>query len=156
MRLLTPFIPFTMDEVYHSLNFADKNNVQLLDYPTPSNVYLDDVITDYETFINLRNSVLKKLEEARSSGLIGSSQEATIALNKNNDLLKRLKLDENASELARLFVVSKVVLSDGDEIVVRRSEGEKCPRCWNYVNHLHNYEEHNVCQRCLDVLKENK
>ena len=156
MRLLTPFIPFTMDEVYHSLNFADKNNVQLLDYPTPSNVYLEDVIKDYETFINLRNSVLKKLEEARSSGLIGSSQEATIAFNKNNDLLKRLKLDENASELARLFVVSKVVLSDGDEIVVRRSEGEKCPRCWNYVNHLHNYEEHNVCQRCLDVLKENK
>ena len=34
-------------------------------------------------------------------------------------------------------------------------EGEKCPRCWNYVEQLHEHEEHAVCPRCLGVLKEN-
>lgn len=155
MRLLTPFIPFTMDEVYQSMSHREKINVQLLDYPQVSNHYADSIIKDYEALMTLRDAVLKKLEEARSSGLIGSSQEAAVTLNQNTEILVRLKFKTNSAELARLFVVSKVKFSDREEILITRAGGEKCPRCWNYVDNLHNHEEHSVCQRCLDVLKEN-
>jgi isoleucyl-tRNA synthetase len=155
MRLLTPFLPFTMDEIYHSLPHCDKDNVQLLNYPKLSKDYPLDVIKDYESFMTLRDVVLKRLEEARSSGLIGSSQEAKVSLPSGDKLLKKLGLDKNGVELARLFVVSKVDFDTSGEVLVKRAEGHKCPRCWNYVSELHHHEEHEVCSRCLDVLKEN-
>ena len=155
MRLLTPFLPFTMDEIYHSLSYANKDNVQMLDYPSASHQFDESVIKDYQALMELRDIVLKKLEEARSSGLIGSPQEAHVSLEENNALLKKLKLDENEAELARLFVVSKVDFKAKDGVLVTRAEGEKCPRCWNYVEQLHEHEEHAVCPRCLGVLKEN-
>ena len=154
MRLLTPFLPFTMDEIYHSYGRNHLLNVQLLDYPKVSKEYSDDVINNYESFMSLRDEVLKKLEEARSSSLIGSSQEATVSLYGKNDVIKHLKMEKNPAELARLFVVSKVELNSKQEIVVSRANGQKCPRCWNYVDQLHVHEEHMVCQRCNDVLKE--
>ena len=154
MRLLTPFVPFTMDEIYHSYGRDHLANVQLLDYPVVSNNYPDVVIRNYESFMNLRDEVLKKLEEARSASLIGSSQEATILLDENNEVIKKLKMTNNPAELARLFVVSKVDLSSHQEIVVSRANGQKCPRCWNYVDQLHAHEEHMVCSRCNAVLKE--
>jgi isoleucyl-tRNA synthetase len=154
MRLLTPFVPFTMDEIYHSYGRDHLANVQLLDYPVVSNNYPDVVIKNYESFMNLRDEVLKKLEEARSASLIGSSQEATILLDENNEVIKKLKTTNNPAELARLFVVSKVDLSSHQEIVVSRANGQKCPRCWNYVDQLHAHEEHMVCSRCNAVLKE--
>ena len=156
MRLLTPFLPFTMDEIYHSLPNLEKTNVQLLDYPKVSSVFPDSVIKDYRAFMELRNIVLKKLEEARSAGLIGSSQEANVLLSKKNDFLKQLGLDKNITELARLFVVSNVGFGSYETVLVTRAEGQKCPRCWNYVERLHEHEEHAVCERCLNVLKENK
>lgn len=154
MRLLTPFLPFTMDEIYHSYGRNHLLNVQLLDYPKVSKEYSDDVINNYESFMSLRDEVLKKLEEARSSSLIASSQEATVSLYGKNDVIKHLKMEKNPAELARLFVVSKVELNSKQEIVVSRANGQKCPRCWNYVDQLHVHEEHMVCQRCNDVLKE--
>lgn len=154
MRLLTPFLPFTMDEIYHSYGRDHLANVQLLDYPKVSDEYSDSVIKNYESFMSLRDEVLKKLEEARSSSLIGSSQEATILLDENNEVIKKLKMTNNPAELARLFVVSKVDLSSHQEIVVSRANGQKCPRCWNYVDQLHAHEEHMVCSRCNAVLKE--
>lgn len=154
MRLLTPFLPFTMDEIYHSYGRNHLLNVQLLDYPKVSKEYSDDVINNYESFMSLRDEVLKKLEEARSSSLIGSSQEATVSLFEKNDVIRHLKMEKNPAELARLFVVSKVELNSKQEIVVSRANGQKCPRCWNYVDQLHVHEEHMVCQRCNDVLKE--
>ncbi len=155
MRLLTPFLPFTMDEIYHSLPNHEKANVQLLDYPKLSQEVTTSVIKDYEEVMKLRDIVLKKLEEARSSGLIGSSQEAKVSMPKDHELLKKLGFDKNEVELARLFVVSKVDFSASSEVAVARAEGQKCPRCWNYVEKLHEYEEHAVCSRCLEVLKEN-
>lgn len=154
MRLLTPFLPFTMDEIYHSYGRDHLANVQLLDYPKISDEYPSSVIKNYEIFMSLRDEVLKKLEEARSSSLIGSSQEATVSLYENNEVIKYLKMEKNAVELARLFVVSKVELSSNQKIVVSRANGQKCPRCWNYVDQLHVHEEHMVCKRCNDVLKE--
>jgi isoleucyl-tRNA synthetase len=82
MRLLTPFLPFTMDEIYHSLSYANKDNVQLLDYPSASHQFDESVIKDYQALMELRDIVLKKLEEARSSGLIGSPRSSCLARRK--------------------------------------------------------------------------
>lgn len=156
MRLLTPFLPFTMDEVYQNMPDKKLSNIQLLDYPKESHDYNGSIIEEYKAFLELRSAVLKKLEEARSSGLIGSSQEADITLPSGHVLLAKLNLNIAEDELARLFVVSRVMFHDGEDIVVSRAKGQKCPRCWNYVDELHTHEENAVCARCHDVIKENK
>jgi len=152
MRLLTPILPFTMDEVYHSFPTKEKSNVQLLDFPHESHESDASIASDYREFMKVREVVFKRLEEARARGDIGSSQEAYVYLPIKNDVITRLGLKDNPEELARLFVVSKVLFDDNDQVSVARAGGHKCPRCWNYVDHLHEIEGEEVCERCLKAL----
>ena len=89
----------------------------------------------------------KKLEEARNEKLIGSALEAVVKINldpKYNEVKEKL-----GSYLHQLFIVSKVeYTTDGEEVVVEKSTGEKCNRCWNYVDHLNG----DICDRCHNII----
>lgn len=150
MRLLAPILPFTMEEVYKNMPNYDGRNVALLDMPKHTEKFDSSVLKDYKDFLNLRNDVNKAIEEKRANNVVGSAQEVELIL-PNNELLKKYHLDENLDELARLFIVSKVSL--GDKLEANRTSGEKCPRCWNYVDHLEEVdEETHVCHRCHETL----
>ena len=60
----------------------------------------------------------------------------------------------DAAVLEELFIVSKVELSQGQELsaVVSAATGEKCPRCWNVTELGGNPNHADVCKRCGDVL----
>ena len=87
------------------------------------------------------------LEEARNEKLIGSALEAVVKINldpKYNEVKEKL-----GSYLHQLFIVSKVeYTTDGEEVVVEKSTGEKCNRCWNYVDHLNG----DICDRCHNII----
>ena len=151
-RLLTPILPFTMEEVHVNMPDYNGKSAQLLAYPTKSNEYAKDVLKDYEEFKVLRDAVNKEIEQVRVQGVVGSSQEALVVLPKSK-LLEKLGLDKNIEELARLLIVSKVELSDKNAVEVHHIDAEKCPRCWNYVDKLYDVDgETKVCKRCHEVL----
>ncbi len=151
-RLLTPILPFTMEEVHVNMPDYNLKSAQLLAYPTKSNEYAKDVLKDYEEFKVLRDAVNKEIEQVRVQGVVGSSQEALVVLPKSK-LLEKLGLDKNIEELARLLIVSKVELSDKNAVEVHHINAEKCPRCWNYVDKLYDIDgETKVCKRCHEVL----
>lgn len=151
-RLLTPILPFTMEEVHVNMPDYNGKSAQLLAYPTKSNEYAKDVLKDYEEFKALRDAVNKEIERVRVQGVVGSSQEALVVLPKSK-LLEKLGLDKNIEELARLLIVSKVELSDKNAVEVHHIDAEKCPRCWNYVDKLYDIDgETKVCKRCHEVL----
>ena len=151
-RLLTPILPFTMEEVHVNMPDYNGKSAQLLSYPVKSNVYGKDVLKDYEDFKTLRDAVNKEIEQVRVQGVVGSSQEALVVLPKSK-LLEKLGLDKNIEELARLLIVSKVELSDKNAVEVHHIDAEKCPRCWNYVDKLYDIDgETKVCHRCHEVL----
>lgn len=154
LRLWNPILPFTMEEVYINMPLRDKMSPQLLDFPKASHTYDEKVLKDYKEFSALRDSILKELEVARSSTLIGSSQEAEVLISLPKEkMLHELKSLSN-EELARLFIVSKVTLSEGEKsIAVSKAAGQKCPRCWNYVDKLVKVGDYEVCSRCGEVLK---
>ena len=140
-----------MEEVYAYMPTYDGRNVALLDMPTRSNKYDASVLKDYREFLNLRNDVNKAIEEIRTKGEVGSAQEVDLTV-PNSDLLRKYALDENTEELARLFIVSKVQV--GEKLSAKRTSGEKCPRCWNYVDHLEKVDEETcVCHRCHETLE---
>ncbi|MCQ2802837.1 MAG: isoleucine--tRNA ligase [Bacilli bacterium] len=150
LRILNPILPFTMDEFNVNLPGKRSKNVQLLDYPTATDKDDSKILEEYEKVLALRSEVLKKLEEARNEKVIGSSQEALVYINKDNEITKMFSLEE----LASIFVVSQVKLSDQKEASVIHHPGHKCERCWNYSDDAKELEDGTfICSRCQKVVK---
>lgn len=150
LTLLAPIIPHTCEEAYQNMPGNKVYSVHLLDMDN-AKTYEDqeEVLKIFEEFFNLKDKVNKLLAIARDEeNVIGSSLEAVVKIKKGNYLL----VEENLSNyLHQLFVVSKVVFTDDlEDILVSKTTGHKCPRCWNYVENL---DENGICLRCSEVLK---
>jgi len=162
MRLFNPILPFTMDEVFHTVYPDVKGSPQLLDFPKVRHLFSDDVLNEYAAVLKVRSDVLKSLEVARSSGLIGSAQEATVTLHVHGPLARKALQALSEAELARYFIVSHVHLVDkpvGDtyessDVLVERHRGVRCDRCWNYFDELKDVEGNHLCERCLEAVGE--
>lgn len=154
MRMLTPVLPFTMEEVYKNMPLYDGRSVSLLDYPKESHEFDKEILDEYVEFLSYRDDVNKAIEEKRTSGVIGSSQEALI-VTKDYEILKKTGLDQKLADLAKLLIVSKVEINnDINGVEAHHIDAVKCPRCWNYVDKLEQIDEETcVCHRCAEVLK---
>ena len=147
VKLLAPILPYTSEEVYSLLPHTEES-VHLTDMPEVV-TYSDSTEVEelFNLFFELKDKVNKKLEEARNEKLIGSALEAVVKINldsKYNEVKEKL-----GSYLHQLFIVSKVeYTTDGEEVVVEKSTGEKCNRCWNYVDHLNG----DICDRCHNIV----
>ena len=147
VKLLAPILPYTSEEVYSLLPHTEES-VHLTDMPEVVE-YSDskEVEELFSLFFELKDKVNKKLEEARNEKLIGSALEAVVKINldaKYNEVKEKL-----GSYLHQLFIVSKVeYTTSGEEVVVEKSTGEKCNRCWNYVDHLNG----DICDRCHNII----
>lgn len=147
VKLLAPILPYTSEEVYSLLPHTEES-VHLTDMPEVV-TYSDSTEVEelFNLFFELKDKVNKKLEEARNEKLIGSALEAVVKINldpKYNEVKEKL-----GSYLHQLFIVSKVeYTNNGEEVVVEKSTGEKCNRCWNYVDHLNG----DICDRCHNII----
>ena len=160
MLLLNPVLPFTMDEVNQNYPLKTKDNVQLYSYPVKSNKYGENYLKNYELIKELRDDVLKALEETRKENIIGSSQEANVFIEvKDQDIIELI--DEiGEEELTKIFIVSKVNIVNKMEqgldlnvsrVFVKKHDGIRCDRCWNYQNNdeIVEIEGAHLCPRCL-------
>ena len=157
MRLMTPIIPHTMDELYTELTGSSKS-VQLLSMPVREKVN-EDLLKEFTLLMNLRADVLKAIEVKRGEGTIKSSQEVSLQIDvideETNKIFNKLSLLEQK----RLFIVSDVVVANLDnsykqevsKVNVEVHSGVKCERCWN------RFEEKEItncmCKRCNDAMK---
>ena len=163
MRLLNPIIPFTMDEVNKNYPSSSEKNVMYYAYPSVTHDYDATLLNDYKVMKSLRDKVLSALENARSTGLIGSAQEALVLLNVKDETIKKELTKYSNEELERIFIVSEVKFdenvtenpSDLGNIKIEKHSGIKCDRCWNYFDESEIHEEEGVhlCPRCLKALK---
>lgn len=158
--LLTPILPFTMEEVYTNLGDNEAQSVQLLDYPQTSYSYETRLLDEYQDILKIRSDVLKALELNRAKGVIGSAQEAEILICFKENDFKDLFLKLSKVEQERLFIVSSVkVVEDEQEnnlevcsVSVIKSNKEKCERCWNYVDETKEIDGVHLCHRCEEAL----
>ena len=163
-KLLAPIIPHTAEEIYQNFVGKDKESIFLCKYDYQELAIDEDLSKKYHSFMNLRNLVLKALEEKRAEKLIGKSIDATLILNVKDESLKQIISSLSSDALQHIFIVSKVVLKDCDcgltdmgmaAISVVLNEGIICKRCWNRIDEdlIVNGE---LCKRCYDVVKELK
>ena len=116
---------------------------------------------EWATLRNIRDQVLKSLEEARNQKHIGKSLEAQVKLNASDALYSTL--ERHKDELRYLFIVSAVTVEKSASgngtnpltIEVSKAAGEKCERCWNYSTLVGEDKQYpTVCERCSAVLKQ--
>jgi isoleucyl-tRNA synthetase len=169
-RLLAPILSFTCEEVWQHLPKISgrPGSVHLAHFPQASDVFGDTSVPeqdtqltqDWITLLGVREQVLKALEEERNSKGIGKSLEAQLALTASDPVYSVLQ--RYAGQLRYLFIVSAVSLvpgsgngTSGVHVEVRKADGTKCERCWNYSTRVGEDKTYpTVCERCSPVLKE--
>jgi isoleucyl-tRNA synthetase len=165
-KLMAPILSHTADEVWEQIQFVTEESVQLVDMPEAKTIAnQDDIEAKWDSFMTLRDDVLKALEVARNEKVIGKSLSASIVLyptDKTKALLE--SVEEN---LKQLFIVSGFEIggsyNDAPEtaqdfedvkIVVGTAQGETCERCWVVTTTVGQVEDHpTLCTRCANVVK---
>ncbi len=154
LKLLTPLLPHTTEEAYAFLPYKEEDSVYLENMPTSRYPKSKELIKRYDTLLELRENILKALEEARNEKVIGKSLQAHVVLYPNQETKTFL---ESFTNLNKLFIVSQVSFSEGSgkysfkhlSIDIKKAEGETCARCW----HVTTINEEELCERCVNVLK---
>ncbi|MCM3160418.1 isoleucine--tRNA ligase [Metabacillus litoralis] len=167
VKLVTPILPHTADEVWGHIDSVTEESVQLVDMPEVKEYeQSDELEKKWDAFMTLRDDVLKALEVARNEKVIGKSLTASIALYPNSE--SRALLNSVDEDLKQLFIVSGFTIAgdfddapenaqvfDTVKIVITPAEGETCDRCWIVTPEVGQVEEHpTLCQRCASIVKE--
>jgi len=172
VRLLTPFIPFTAEEAWTHLPGGLRGElaaVQLATWPEAP-VVRDEaaLVGRWESFMRLREPVLKALEAARAGGAISRPLESRVKLEVAGpwgELVRSLE-----PGLAELLIVSQVEIADfspGEapgvtgpdgklKVTVMKPEGRKCGRCWLVKPEVGTLDPGDLCDRCANVVKGGK
>jgi isoleucyl-tRNA synthetase len=153
VRLIAPLLAFTAEEVwsYTAKPANAPNSVHLALLPEPEEVAsgLPAVtLAEWDRLMEVRDVVLKALEEARQAKLIGTSLEARVRLQGYKGF---------EAQLPSVFIVSQVVLEPGEELkaVIERADGVKCERCWKYSTAVgQDAEFPTVCDSCSAALRD--
>jgi isoleucyl-tRNA synthetase len=166
-RLLAPVLVFTADEIWENLpssvsDEARGASVHLSEFPKPSGEKDEALLARWSRIFEVRDRVLRALEEARNAKLIGSSLEARVALMTDPETSQLLQ--HYRDDLRYIFIVSQVdialagegeALIDGLAVTINHAEGEKCERCWNYSTRVGESSRYpTACERCVVALAE--
>ncbi len=166
-KLMTPILPFTSEEIWSHLQ-EEEEYVQLSELPG-YDTYPDqeDIMELWDGFMEVRTNVLKALEEARNSKLIGKSFEAKVTIYPNEP--KAMLLNALNTNLAQVLIVSDLVVEkpttevpeeavrfNDVAILVESAQGETCQRCRAIKEDVGSYKDlPTLCDRCAEIVETN-
>ena len=163
VKILTPMIPFTAEEIWKAMKHTQKEQVEsvmLTDFPEVNEKYDNVEITEkWDRIIKLKDIVAKELENARIAKTIGHSLNAKVTIYAEDKQYEFIK--ENLELLQTVFIVSALEAQENarkDEVKlgvkVEQAPGEKCDRCWMYSETVGQDKENpTICHRCSENLK---
>ncbi|RHH69890.1 MULTISPECIES: isoleucine--tRNA ligase [Vagococcus] len=166
-KLMTPILPFTSEEIWSHLQ-EEEEYVQLSELPG-YDTYPDqeDIMELWDGFMEVRTNVLKALEEARNSKLIGKSFEAKVTIYPNEP--KAMLLNALNTNLAQVLIVSDLVVEkpttevpeeavrfNDVAILVESAQGEICQRCRAIKEDVGSHKDlPTLCDRCAEIVETN-
>ena len=171
-RKLAPILAFTSQEIWTAMPHRasdDGECVLFNDIPDydPALALDEKEAERWQELLNVRDVVLKALEEAREQG-VKKNQDAEVTLHLPEKAYAAWEAGKvlpgfDEADLATLFIVSKVMVAkrDGEPadlavdatVSVALSQAPKCPRCWNHDAGIGTAGHHaELCDRCAKVL----
>ncbi|MSP38851.1 MAG: isoleucine--tRNA ligase [Deltaproteobacteria bacterium] len=175
VHLIAPILSFTAEEIWQYLPdpAAPPKSVFLSQIPEPDTSFADSALAEkWDRILRERSEVLKALEQARTSGIIGHSLDAKVVFENRHEQASLLPglMQADRTRLQDLLIVSQAndstesASSNGAEssyeatsinclIKVSKADGEKCERCWKYDVKVGADKNHpTACPRCAAVL----
>ncbi|SDG95689.1 Isoleucyl-tRNA synthetase [Alteribacillus persepolensis] len=164
VRLVSPIIPHTADEVWAFIPGVEAESVQLTDMPQEKDIESFNTLKEkWDKIMDVRDDVLKALENARNEKVIGKSLTASVTLYPTLEVKNIL---EEAGDLAKLLIVSNAEIGGAKEnasaraesfeyvaVDVKPAEGETCERCWTVTENVGKDEKHpGLCDKCTDIV----
>ncbi len=174
LTVLFPILSFTCEQAYKHLKYTDSISCYLESFPDFNNFNFNlDEINNVKNIINLYKSSLPIFEVLKNQGNFKTINETILKIYINDDSL--IDYFQNNSKLIKeIFRVADIEISNsynpsnlkdkqinlniGNKnftlfIDFTKSNYLKCDRCWNYFKELKPIENHKVCNRCFEVLK---
>jgi isoleucyl-tRNA synthetase len=170
--IIAPILSFTAEEIWGKLpeSFKMAPSVFLTNWPsTDSMELLSHVVVkdEWENLFLLKEEISKSIEHLRKDKIIGSSLQAEVFIFCKEDQWNQL-LEKHFQNLSSYFLVSQVTLSrevpPADDVKstlipkislrVRKTEHQKCARCWNYFSSVGtNLDFSDLCDRCIPIVQ---
>ena len=158
VRWLAPSLSFTTEEAWKARD--NLTSIHLEDFLNTPDDYKNSNINDTWTILKqIRKVITGALEKKRAEKIIGSSLEAHIDIYLEKSILEKVKnyqMDEIS--ITSSFSFHELKNNTGGfsledvknvEIVVSKTSGKKCQRCWKYKDKLIRDE---ICDRCEDAI----
>lgn len=162
-KVLTPILPHTMEEIWSFLK-EKEDYVQLANMPEIEKYENQaELLADWKQFMNMRDDVLKALEQARDKKLIGKSFEAAVTI--YPDKQTKTVLDKLDANFRQILIVSKLTIAEGEvpanaeklsngAYIVEHAQGEVCPRCRMIRTDIGKDRDlPMICGRCAKIVK---
>ena len=156
MRLMSPILSFTADEIWQTLQIGDDKSVfEDFWYQLPEFSLSEEIIDHWGNLRQFRDIANKKIEEKRAEGVVGSSLQAELDIwlgGKAYESLARMGDDLRLVLItSRATVYEKV--GEGIKVEVIPSTQKKCDRCWHYRADVGVDNAHpSICGRCVSNL----
>ncbi|MBC7599570.1 MAG: isoleucine--tRNA ligase [Polaromonas sp.] len=150
LRWMAPFLSFTAEEAWTVFGSSESIFMETYaDLPAPDNALL----AKWNRIRELRDAVNKDIEALRADGQVGSSLQASVALQVPAD--DHALLASLGADLKFAFITSAIELIAGDaqSIRTKASSDVKCERCWHYRADIGQDPAHpTICGRCTSNL----
>lgn len=164
VKLMSPILSHTSEEVWAYIPGTETEAVQLTDMPDPASFPgTETLVAEWDRFMDLRDDVLKALELAKNEKGIKRSLHASVTVYASEN--DKLMLD-NTTDLHRLFITSNAEvrpLSEapeeafaGDEakVLVEEAAGSTCVRCWHVRGDIGHHPDHpELCPECAETVE---
>ena len=158
LTLLAPILCFTTEEAWQS-RYGSDDSIHTKKFPQIQSKWKRaDLDSKWEVYKEIRKAVNGAIEVERKNKKIGSSLEASIELYLGESKLKEIDQDllKHISIISELKVFEEApddhcFVSESNKnigVIVSKTKGDKCERCWKYFESLSN----DVCERCAKVI----
>ena len=155
---MAPILTFTAEEAFAVFSPNESGTIFTeTNHEVPAVENAEKLLQKWTAVRAVRSVVLKKIEELRSEGKVGSSLAADcIIMASGADYQYLASLGE---ELKFVMMTSKASLVEGADsdtpltVTVEAAPRKKCIRCWHYVDGTEDDAEHTgLCPRCRENL----
>ena len=156
---MAPILSFTAEEAWEVLNPGSDDSIFFHTWNDvlPPQDGEAELSARWKRIRELRAVVVKKLEESRTAGAIGSSLQAEVVIETSmadRDLLRSL-----GDDLKFVLITSQAAVSDETDegltsVTVKPSSYAKCDRCWHWRADVGSNPKYaTICGRCAKNLE---
>ncbi len=153
LRWMAPFLSFTAEEAWAVFAPGGSGTVFTETYADTAPWSDSALLARWSRIRAIREQVNKEIESVRTTGVVGSSLQAVVAVAATEE--DRALLASLGDELKFVFITSAATVSaaSATTIAVLPSTSPKCARCWHYRGDVGADPAHPaICGRCASNL----